>query len=320
VRKAVSVELPPVIVICGPTATGKSAQALFLAEQLGSLLISADSRQIYRELDIGTAKPTPELQARWPHHLIDIADPTERWTVAQYQALAQGLIQQAHQQGRIPILVGGTGLYLQAATGGLGIPTVPPQLLLRQQLESWPLSVQHSFLQQVDPVAAVKIHPHDQVRILRALEVYYVTGQPTSAQQQRRDPSFRVLTLGLTCEMDRLEKRIAQRTDQMLEAGWIPEVERLRQRYGAHLPLLQTLGYEEIGLYLDGQLSQRELAPLIARRTRQFAKRQMTWFRKTPDLHWLNCEDRDLTQQIEAHVKDFLARSPLDPSPASSPR
>ncbi len=303
-------EQPPLIVICGPTASGKSDQALNLAERLGSQsitvdLISADSRQIYRELDIGTAKPTPAQQARWPHHLIDIADPTERWTVARYQALAQALIQSAHQAGRIPLLVGGTGLYLQAAMGRLGIPTVPPDLKLRQQLETWPQSVRHQFLEQVDP--ATKIHPHDAIRTLRALEVYYVTGRSPSSQQTRPDPPYRVLTLGLTSDSTHLEQRIAQRTQTMLQSGWIPELQQLRHKYGADLPLLQTLGYAELGSYLDGKLAYQDLVPLITRHTRQFAKRQMTWFRKTPKIEWLDCQDPQLNQIIGRRVEAFLA-------------
>lgn len=303
-----------IIVICGSTATGKSAQALRLAEKLGSPLLSADSRQVYRGLDIGTAKPTVAEQARWPHHLIDIADPTERFTVAQYQVLAQELLAKAHEEGRIPIIVGGTGLYIQAISEGLGIPRVPPQPALRHHLESWPQSLRHQTLQQVDPVAAARIHAHDQVRTLRALEVYYVTGKPASEQQEQRDPPFRVLRLGLRCEMKVLEKRIAGRAQQMLEMGWIPEVEGLRRQYGQDLPLLQTLGYGEIGQYLDGKLPKDELIPTITLHTRQFAKRQLTWFRRAPNLIWMEAEDPRLEEEIDKQVDEILTAK--DPWPS----
>ena len=242
-----------VIVICGPTATGKSARALALAMRLQSPLISADSRQIYRYFDIGTAKPTVGDRQQWPHHAIDIADPDETFTVAQYQQYAAAIIATAHRANRVPIVVGGTGLYVQALTEGLAIPAVAPNPALRQQLESLPQSIRYAFLQQVDPVGGNKIHRNDCVRTLRSLEVYYTTGAPLSQLQTRQPPHYRSLAIGLRCQdMDRLETRIARRTEKMLTMGWVEEVEQLQRRFGKDLPLLKTLGYEEIGNYLDG--------------------------------------------------------------------
>lgn len=294
------------ITLCGPTATGKSAHALYLARRLGSPLISADSRQIYREFNIGTAKPTPAQQKEWPHELIDIADPTEIMTVAQYQAQAQTLIDRAHHQGQIPIVVGGTGLYIQALTEGLGIPAVPPQPLLRQQLEQLSPELCYHFLQQVDPPAAAKIHKNDRVRTLRALEIYYSTGRPSSQMKQRTPPPYEVLILGLTSSPSQLRRRIEQRARLMLAQGWIEEVKALQAKYGPDLRLLKTLGYAEISRYLQGELSHDQLLTEIVQHTRQFAKRQLTWFRRTPGIEWLDCEADNVSAQIWCKVQDFL--------------
>lgn len=297
---------PGLIVIGGPTATGKSDQALRLAQKLGSPLLSADSRQIYWDFDIGTAKPTPADRAQWPHHLIDIADPRETFTVAEYQIQAQRLIDQAHQQGQTPVLVGGTGLYIQAMTAGLTIPKVPPHPELRQQLQDLPQHLCYQWLQQLDPDSSTRIHLNDRVRTLRALEVFYTTGQPASQQQTTLPPAFPILLIGLNCSMDRLRARIAQRTRHMLARGWIDEVKALQEKYGADLPLLQTLGYGELSRYLAGAIDLEQAEHLIIQHTRQFAKRQLTWFRRTPDLIWLDCGDPTLEDQIWALVTTRL--------------
>ncbi|MEN9231831.1 MAG: tRNA (adenosine(37)-N6)-dimethylallyltransferase MiaA [Thermostichus sp. DG02_5_bins_236] len=301
---------PGLIVIGGPTATGKSHQALLLAQRLGSPLLNADSRQVYREFDIGTAKPTLAEQALWPHELIDLADPKETFTVAEFQRAAQARIAQAHQQGQTPILVGGTGLYIQSITAGLGIPAVPPQPQLRVQLETWPAEIRYAWLQQLDPIAAQHIHPHDAVRTLRALEIIYTTGKTASSLRQAQPPQYPILTLGLQCPMPRLQARIARRTTEMLQSGWIEEVKGLRERYGLDLPLLNTLGYAEISAYLEGRIPEAELQALIVQHTRQFAKRQMTWFRAMPGIQWLDCEAEDLSEQIGQRVTDWLASWP----------
>jgi tRNA dimethylallyltransferase len=299
--------MPGLIVICGPTATGKSARALRLAQQLGAPLLSADSRQIYRDFDIGTAKPTAAERLVWPHHLIDIASPTETFTVAQYQQQARALIRTAHTAGQTPIVVGGTGLYIQALTAGLTIPPVAPNPLLREQLSGWSQPLAYRILQQVDPVGATKIHPHDCVRTLRSLEVYYTTGQPLSSLQRRSPPPYPCLIVGLRCaSTDVLAARIAGRTAEMFEAGWVDEVKHLQDKYGRDLPLLQTLGYGEIGCYLAGEHSLEQAKILIAKHTRQFAKRQMTWFRRTPDIIWLDCEAEDVDDRVAQQVSAFL--------------
>jgi tRNA dimethylallyltransferase len=288
---------PPLIVICGATATGKSGLALKLAETLDTVILSADSRQIYREFDIGTAKPTAAELTKIPHYLIDICAPTETLTLAQYQAQANVLIAELHAQNKPVLLVGGTGLYIKAIAKGLKIPMVSPQPDLRQQLSD--LGQHHSYqlLQQVDPQACEKIHPNDQVRTLRALEVFYVTGQPISEQQGEIPPDYPVLQIGLDCDPERLDDRISRRTQQMVEMGFVEEVQYLGAKYGWDLPLLSTLGYAEFRDYVQGQETLEGAIAATILHTRQFAKRQRTWLRAVHEIHWLNNEAPDLFQQ-----------------------
>ncbi|BFM38172.1 tRNA (adenosine(37)-N6)-dimethylallyltransferase MiaA [Synechocystis sp. LKSZ1] len=286
---------PFVIVVCGPTASGKSQLALQLALRLKTVILSADSRQIYREFDIGTAKPSPADQALVPHYLIDICDPQETLTLADYQLQAQQLIEQLPSP---LLLVGGTGLYLKAITRGLLIPRVAPDTALREQLQSLGQAHCYQLLSQVDPEACQKIKPADAVRTLRALEVYYVTGQPISQQQGENPPTYPILQIGLGCDTDVLNQRIARRTQAMLDQGLVAEVASLMQKYGPGLPLLQTLGYAEIKTYLAGKTSLAEAQRAIALHTRQFAKRQRTWFRGQPDIHWFDVADSNLFEKI----------------------
>lgn len=263
---------------------GKSGLAMALAHQWPAAILSADSRQVYREFDIGTAKPSLQDRQQVPHYFVDVCDPTEMLTVAGYQQQAQGVIAQMHQRGdRLPLLVGGTGLYIDAIAKGLKIPRVPPDLGLRSQLTNLGQSQCHALLQQVDPVASDRIHPNDSVRTLRALEVYYVTGQTISSQQGEDPPSYPVLYIGLSCEPDVLRSRIVTRTRQMVAAGLVDEVARLIEKYGSALPLLKTLGYAELQQHLAGDISLDAATEQIVQHTCQFAKRQRTWFRKEPN-------------------------------------
>ncbi len=293
----------PLVVICGATATGKSGLALELAQRLDSVIISADSRQIYQEFDIGTAKPSLAEQQLVPHYLINICAPTETLTLAQYQAKARELIENSELS--LPLLVGGTGLYIKSITRGLKIPPVSPQPQLRSQLASLGQTILYRFLSQVDPVAAQKIHPHDQVRTLRALEVFYVTGKSISDQQGENLPSYPILQIGLDCTGDALPKRIEIRTQKMVELGLVKEVENLCQKYGEELPLLNTLGYAEIKQYLAGDISLTEAINLIILHTRQFAKRQRTWFRAYPHIEWFDADSIYLLDQVWQRIKKF---------------
>ncbi|WP_414569994.1 tRNA (adenosine(37)-N6)-dimethylallyltransferase MiaA [Nostoc sp. CCY 9925] len=293
------------IVICGATATGKSGLALALAMRLGSVILSADSRQIYREFDIGTAKPSLAEQKLVLHYLIDICDPTDTMTVADYQQKAQALINSLPSSSPI-FMVGGTGLYIRSVVQGMKIPRVAPQNELRSQLESFGQNQLYEMLQQVDPVAAQKIHAHDSVRTLRALEVYYVTGHPISEQQGENPPNYPILQIGLDCDVEKLGVRIQQRTEQMIANGLVAEVEYLCQKYGADLPLLNTLGYQEIKQYLAGDISLNAAKELTVLHTRQFAKRQRTWFRAYPQIEWFNADDPDLLEKVWQRINEFI--------------
>jgi tRNA dimethylallyltransferase len=301
----------PLIVICGPTATGKSGLALELAQRFETIIISADSRQIYREFNIGTAKPSLVERQLIPHYLIDICDPTEVLTLAQYQQQARALISHIPNKKQVsevtppPLLVGGTGLYIKAIVRGLKIPNIPPQPELRSQLQSLDHPQLHEFLTQVDPVAASKIHVNDEVRILRALEVFYVTGVPISQQQGEAPPDYPILQIGLDCDPEILKKRIEQRTEQMLEMGLVEEVKNLGEKYGFDLPLLNTLGYGEIKQYLVGNSSLAEAKKAIALHTSQFAKRQRTWFRADPKIEWFDANSCQLADLVGGRIQEF---------------
>ncbi len=306
----------PVIVICGATATGKSSLGIALAQRVSSIILNADSRQVYREFDIGTAKPTLAQQQQVPHYLIDICDPTETLTVADYQQQAQAIIASKHREDRVDqadlnnnplFLVGGTGLYIKSVVRGLKIPRVAPQEDLRSQLAALGQAQLYNFLQQIDPVAVQKIHPNDKVRTLRALEVFYVTGIPISQQQGENPPNYPILQIGLECrDSETITQRIAQRTDQMLAAGFVAEVETITQKYGWNLPLLDTLGYREIKDYLAGNLSLEQARELTVVHTRQFAKRQRTWFKAYPEIEWFDADCPDLLDKVWQRIEGFL--------------
>lgn len=300
--------VPILIVICGPTATGKSGLAMALAEILPGVILSADSRQVYRQFDIGTAKPSQADRQRVPHFLIDLCDPRETLTLADYQQQAQAIITQLHAARTLPLLVGGTGLYIRAITRGLQIPRVAPQPQLRRQLAALGQPWCYTLLQQVDATAAAKIHPNDTVRTLRALEVFYLSGKPISQQQGEQPPPYPILQIGLDCpDTAALERRIAQRTAEMLAAGFVREVEQLCQTYGADLPLLNTLGYQEIKRYLQGELSLAAAEAEIVLHTRQFAKQQRTWFRADPTIEWFDADAPDLVAQVRQRIEEFIA-------------
>ncbi len=290
------------ITICGATATGKSGVALALAGRLQSSILSADSRQVYREFDIGTAKPTAVDRASVPHHLIDICDPRETLTLADYQQQAQNLIAAVDSP---LLLVGGTGLYIKSVVKGLKIPRVGPIPELRSQFAELGQSQCYAMLQQVDRPAAEKIHANDPVRTSRALEVFYVTGRPISEQQGENPPNYPILQIGLDCDIEVLVDRIKQRTEQMLERGWLTEVEYLCQKYGCDLPLLNTLGYQEMKQYLAGDIKLEAAKELTVLHTRQFAKRQRTWFKAYPEIEWFDVSLPDLFDRVWHRVAQF---------------
>jgi tRNA dimethylallyltransferase len=295
------------IIILGPTATGKTRLAVELAQKLNGEIISADSMQVYRGMDIGTAKPTMEERQGIPHYLIDIRNPDEEWTVSDFVREAQSLKIEVQNQGKIPIIAGGTGLYLWALLEGFSFPITPPDKELRARLEKEPVSALSSRLSAVDPKAASKIHPHDKKRIIRALEVYELTGKPISELQRKKvshSPRLSVgnypaTLIGLTLPREELYSRINQRVDSMIEKGLIEEVKKLLNKgYSKSLPAFQALGYKEVVEFIDGRWTIEEMIFELKKRTRHFARRQMTWFRRFKDVNWFSPDEKNAIMRL----------------------
>ena len=300
-------QLPPLVAVVGPTAVGKTALAIALAQTLGSEIVSADSRQIYRSMDIGTAKPTPEERAAVPHHLIDVVNPDEDFSLGVYQDLASAAIADITKCGRVPLLVGGTGQYLAAVLQGWNVPRVPPQPELRVELEreaaAHGAEALHARLAAVDPQAAMSIQPTNVRRVIRALEVYEVTGQPISAQQTREPPPYRVTTLWLTLPAPALYARIDERVDGMLAAGLLDEVRGMVERgYGWELPAMSSLGYREFQPYFVGEATLDEAVQRLKFNTHAFARRQAGWFRRLPNITQLPADAPNLLERARAAV------------------
>ncbi|HLH75811.1 MAG TPA: tRNA (adenosine(37)-N6)-dimethylallyltransferase MiaA [Candidatus Binataceae bacterium] len=280
--------------IVGPTGVGKSELALTLAERLGAEIVNADSRQLYRAMDIGTAKPTLAQRARVPHHLIDVVEPEESVDVARFKLMAEAAIGEIAGRGRPILIVGGSGLYLRALRQGLfqGPPAAPA---LRRELMELArregVDRLHRSLMEIDPPSARRLHRNDLARVVRALEVYRLTGVPLSVHQAAHRFSDRFapsLTLGLRLEREELYRSLERRLDAMMEAGLVGEVNALLARGLAHSPLLRhTIGYREIAAALAGEMSLAQALEQAKRATRQLAKRQMTWFRADPGIIWL---------------------------------
>ena len=279
---------PPLVTIAGCTAVGKTELAITLAQRLGGEIVGADSRQIYRQMDIGTAKPTPDERAAAPHHLIDLIDPDEEFSLARYQESALAAIADITARGRLPLLAGGTGQYLMALLEGWQVPRVPPQPELRAALaaEADATGVEILFrrLADVDPDAARTTGPTNLRRIIRALEVYEVTGQPISAQQGKSPPPYHMVTLWLDMPREQLYRRIDERVDRMIDAGLVDEVRMLLERgYGWALPAMSSLGYKELRPFLAGEASLDECVQMLKWNTHAFARRQIAWFKRLPE-------------------------------------
>lgn len=275
---------PPLIVILGPTAVGKTGLAMMLARRFNGEIIGADSRQIYRYMDIGTAKPTPEQQEQVPHHLIDVVDPDENLGLAQYQRLTMAAIHAVHERGRLPLLVGGTGQYITAVVESWSIPEVSPNLALRDELEGFAREqgseALHHRLQQVDPTSADAIHHRNIRRVVRALEVYLETGSPISELQRKQPPPFTIQQYGLTMERDRLYQRADHRLDIMMAEGFLDEVRDLLERgYDRKLPSMSGLGYAQLAAHLLDGTPLDEAIESTRTATHDFIRRQFTWFR-----------------------------------------
>lgn len=296
---------PMILAIVGPTGTGKTALALDLAERVGAEIVNLDSRQVYRGLDIGSAKPTAGEQARVPHHLFDVVAPDEPFDCACYRALARRCIADIEGRGRHTLLVGGTGLYLKALRYGLfdGPPRDPA---LRARLaadEDARPGALHERLREVDQPASVRVHPHDRARLIRALEVFELTGKPISAWQEEhgfRRTELAVSVFGLDMDRTRLYEGINRRCEEMIESGLVEEVRRLRESgYDSSLAPMRSIGYREVGVHLDGDCTVDRAVEDMARATRRLAKRQLTWFRGAADLRWHDAE-RVRAEDLEA--------------------
>jgi tRNA dimethylallyltransferase len=287
--------MPNLVVLLGPTAVGKTELSLRLCEQFGGEVVSADSRQIYRGMDIGTAKATPPEQARVPHHMLDLCAPDQVLTVAEYQQLAYAAIDEIHRRGRVPFLVGGSALYVRAVTAGLRIPEVPPDPALRAQLEEdlardglEPLVAR---LQRIDPATAAQIDLRNPRRVLRALEIVLITGQSKVTLEGASPPPYRMLQLALTRERGALHRRIDARVEQMVAEGLVEETKRLLAAgYAPTLPAMTSLGYREIIAYLEGSMTLGQAVERIQIETHRFVRHQMTWFRKLPGLQWFDMD------------------------------
>lgn len=301
-----SERLPPLVVLCGPTAAGKTAAALELADHFDLEVVSADSRQVYRLMDIGTAKPTAEERSRVPHHLLDVVWPDEHFDAARFADMAASAIDGILARGRLPILVGGTGLYIRALTEGLAeIPGADP--LMRRRLEEQTLvegsAAMHRRLADVDPVAAAQLHPNDRVRIVRAIEVFELTGRPLSAWQRShgfRERRYRLLKIAMAPPRDELYRRIDGRAKAMLDEGLIAETEALLAAgYDPRLKALQTIGYREVLRLITGKVSREEALAELQQATRRYAKRQLTWFRADSEMIWVDsAKDSDKIQTL----------------------
>ena len=343
-----SVKKPKIVVIVGPTASGKSNLAVTLAKRFNGEIISADSRQIYRGMDIGTAKPSKDnakfknprlrrpaccaysagegfggqekskLQVKIKneyiaygirHHLIDIKNPNKDYSAAEFKKDALVTIRKILRRGKLPILVGGTGLYIRAVVENLAIPKVKADPKLRQELEREleQEGLPHLFrkLVEVDPEAVYVVDPKNPRRVIRALEVSLKTGEPFSAQRRKGKSLFQTLQIGVTRSHKELKKRIGQRVDKMIRDGLVDEVKNLIKKYGPNQRAFDTIGYREIIDYLDGKISLTEAVELIKKNTRAYAKRQMTWFKKDKSIMWIK-----KPQYAIGVVKKFLKKKP----------
>jgi len=307
--------LKPLIVILGPTASGKTGLALALAEEFDAELVNADSRQIYRGMDIATNKisrqdtekkmtdgETIYLVGGIPIHLLDIIDPDDNFSLAQYKQTALEIIRKIHDKGKLPILVGGTGLYISAVVDNLEIPQAPADDDLRRTLEKKNTEELFNALGKIDPDAADSIGARNKRKLIRALEVYKVTGRPFSSQKKKGQPLFDILELGINTERDALYARIDERVDEMVVSGLLEETRKLLARYSPNLPAMSGIGYREIAAHLEKGTPLEEAIQQIKYHTHQYARRQLTWFKRDSRIKWVeNYQEAELI--IEKMIK-----------------
>jgi tRNA dimethylallyltransferase len=312
-------EKPKLIIICGPTGIGKTSIGIRLAKKYAGEIISADSMQVYRYMDIGTAKPSPEERARITHHLIDIADPNEPFDAAAFSRLSKEIVFQLHSRGITPLVVGGTGLYIKALIHGF-FRAAPPdpeiRLKLKEEAKNSGLSALYERLMHLDPEAAGRIHPNDAFRIIRSLETYRLTGKKISEHHKNHgflEYLFEVLKIGLILPRDILYQRINTRVDRMMESGFLKEVEGLLQRgFSPDLKPMQSIGYRHLVEFIQGKISIEDAIENLKQDTRRYAKRQLTWFKADPDVVWKSPEN---IFEIEQVIETFLNSTPASEKP-----
>ena len=291
----------PLIIIAGPTAVGKTAFSISLAEEIGGEIISADSMQVYRGMDIGSAKASPEERSRVPHHLIDVIEPTEEFNIVRFQELAKAAVKDIHGRGKIPIIVGGTGFYIQSVLYDIAFEENGPDRSYRAMLyeragREGPEAL-HEELARLDPVSALAIPANNVKRVARALEYYHDTGSPISVhneQERKKESPYDFRYFVLTMDRRRLYERIGTRVDRMMEEGFLDEVKRLRELgCERNMTSMQGLGYKQLFAYLEGEGTLEEAVEKTKAETRHFAKRQLTWFRRERDTIWIDTEKED---------------------------
>ncbi len=307
---------PFVIAVAGATGSGKSALAMALAKRLEGEIICMDSMQIYRRMDIGTAKPTPQERREIPHHMLDIVEPTETYAVADYAHEAERAIAQVWARGKLPMLVGGTGLYLKALMHGLSLGGAKSDEKLRQRLNAIAnmpngREALHAMLAKADPDAAKRLHPNDVRRVVRALEIYELTGEPMSRQpREEQERPFRMLPLALTMPRPALYDRLEKRVHEMMRLGLVDEVRRLLESgVSPQAQAMQGIGYKELVCVAQGTDSIETAARQIILNTRHYAKRQETWLRAEPAMIWLDALSREVTKEALQIIARFLAEN-----------
>lgn len=300
---------PKIIVIVGPTASGKSDLAIRLAKKINAEIVSADSRQIYKEMNIGTAKPLKKEMAEIPHYLIDIKKPNQDYTLANYKKDAIKIIARILKKNKLPILVGGTGLYIDAVIDNFDIPRVKPNKKLRNKLEkeikTRGLEYVFEKLTKLDPEAVNIIDRHNPRRVIRAFEITLATGVPFSSQRRKGKPLFNALKIGISLSKEKLKERIERRVDKMIKQGLVKEVKNLIKKYSKKQPIFSAISYKEIISYLRGNISLKETTNLIKTNTWQYSRRQMTWFRQDKNIHWFQ-SSKTLFKKAKELVKNFL--------------
>lgn len=304
--------MKPLVAVVGPTGIGKTRTGVRLGLQFRGEVVSADSRQVYRHMDIGTAKPTPGERASVPHHLIDIRDPGDEFSLALYQGLAHTAIEDIRGRGRLPLLVGGSGLYVWAVVEGWQLPQVPPDAGLRRSLEREAArdggSHLYEELRRLDPAAASEIDPRNVRRVIRALEVIRLSGVPLSASRGKRPPSCDVMVVGLTAARGEVYRRADARVEAMMAGGLVEEVRFLAERYGYGHPAMSGIGYRETGMYLRGEICREEAMRRIKVSTHRLIRHQYAWFRPGDErIRWFDVQEPGAQERLVLEVGGFLA-------------